>query len=44
MDYKKWLIEDLRDLERLRFSVAQMEGELETLDAEETAITYMSSD
>lgn len=38
MDYKKWLIEDLRDLERLRFSVAQMEGELETLDAEETAI------
>lgn len=38
MDYKKWLTEDLRDLERLRFSVTQMENELETLDAEETAI------
>lgn len=38
MDYKKWLTEDLRDLERLRFSVTQMESELETLDAEETAI------
>lgn len=38
MDYKKWLTEDLRDLERLRFSVTQMENELETLEAEETAI------
>lgn len=38
MNYKKWLIEDLRDLERLRFSLGQIEAELETLDAEETAI------
>lgn len=38
MNYKKWLIEDLQLLERHRFSIGQMKSELETLEAEFTAI------
>lgn len=38
MNYKKWLIEDLQLLERQRFSVEQMKSELETLEAEYSAI------
>lgn len=38
VNYKSWLIEDLRSLERLRFSVPQMETELDTLNAEKVAI------
>ena len=28
INYKSWLIDDLRALERLRFSIGQMESEL----------------
>ena len=38
MNYKSWLIEDLRGLDRLRFSIPQMETELETLESEYAAI------
>lgn len=38
MNYKKWLIEDLQLLERQRFSIEQMKSELETLEAEYSAI------
>jgi len=44
MNHKKWLIEDLRDLERLRFSIPQMEAELATLEAERTAIQATNYD
>lgn len=38
MNYKKWLIEDLQELERCRFSITQMQEELTTLSAEHAAI------
>jgi len=38
MNYKKWLIEDLQNLERNEFSLLQMRCELETLEAEYAAI------
>lgn len=38
MNYKKWLIEDLQNLERNEFSLLQMRSELETLEAEYAAI------
>ncbi len=44
MNYKKWLIEDLQALERHRFAVAQLKSELETLEAEFTAIKATSYD
>lgn len=38
MNYKKWLIEDLQNLERDRFAVSQISSELETIEAEYAAI------
>lgn len=38
MNYKSWLIDDLRSLERLRASIPSMETELETIEAEYAAI------
>lgn len=38
MNYKKWLIEDLQNLDRWRFSITQQQEELDTLEAEMTAI------
>ena len=38
MNYRKWLIEDLRDLERLRFACSQLRAELATCEAEIAAI------
>lgn len=38
MNYKKWLIEDLQNLERWRFSILQQTEELTTIEAEMTAI------
>lgn len=38
MNYRKWLIEDLRDLETLRFACGQLRSELETCRAEIAAI------
>lgn len=44
MNYKSWLIEDLRGLDRLRFSIPQMETELETLESEYAAIRATNFD
>lgn len=38
MNYRKWLMEDLQNLERYKFSVLQMQSELETLEATMTSI------
>ena len=38
MNYKKWLIEDLQQLDRCRFAIVQMTEELRTLEAEYSAI------
>lgn len=38
MNYRKWLMEDLQNLERYKFSVLQMQSELETLEAAMTSI------
>lgn len=38
MNYRKWLMEDLQNLERYKFSVLQMQSELETLQATMTSI------
>lgn len=38
MNYKKWLIEDLQDLETLRFACESMRKELDSIDAEISAI------
>ena len=38
MNYRKWLIEDLRDLETLRFACGQLREELETCRREIAAI------
>lgn len=42
--YKDWLIEDLKALERYRASIDQMREELQTLEAEFTAIKATSYD
>ena len=44
MNYKKWLTDDLRELERLRFAIKQMESELKTLTAETSAIKATNYD
>ncbi len=44
MNYRKWLLEDLENLERRRFSITQMESELETIDAEYAAIKATNYD
>ena len=38
MNYRKWLTEDLQNLERLRFAILQQTEELATIEAEMTAI------
>ena len=38
MNYKRWLIEDLSELERLRFACGQLRTELETVRTEIEAI------
>lgn len=44
MNYRKWLIEDLQNLERHRYSIHQMEKELEAIEAEYTAIKATNYD
>lgn len=44
MNYKKWLIEDLQQLDRCRFSIVQMTEELQTLEAEFSAIKATNYD
>lgn len=44
MNYKKWIIEDLQNLERNEFAIVQIKSELETLEAEFTAIKATSYD
>lgn len=44
MNYRNWLVDDLKDLNRLRFSIPQMKNELMTLDAEFTAIKATNYD
>lgn len=44
LNYKQWMQDDLRDLERLRFSIGQMESELKTIAAETAAIRATSYD
>lgn len=44
MNYKKWLIEDLLTLERQRFAISQLREELETVEAEYTAIKATNYD
>lgn len=38
MNYRKWIIEDLQNLERNEFAIVQLQSELNTLEAEFTAI------
>ena len=44
MNYKKWLIEDLQNLERHKFAVIQLKEELETAEAEYAAIKATNYD
>lgn len=44
MNYRKWLIEDLQNLERQKFSITQMQEELETVNAEYAAIKATNYD
>lgn len=44
MNYKKWLIEDLQNLERQKFAITQLQEELETVEAEYTAIKATNYD
>ena len=44
MNYKKWLIEDLQNLERYRFAISQLSSELDTLEAEYAAIKATNYD
>lgn len=44
MNYKKWLIEDLQNLERQRFAITQLREELETVEAEYAAIKATNYD
>lgn len=38
MNYKKWLIDDLKNLRRDKFAVVQLTSELETIEAEYASI------
>ena len=42
--YKKWLIDDLQGLDRMRFAITQMQQELETIEAEYAAIKATNYD
>ena len=44
MNYRKWLIEDLQNLDRCKFSITQMTEELQTLEAEFAAIKATNYD
>ena len=44
MNYKKWLVEDLQNLERQRFAITQLKEELETVVAEYDAIKATNYD
>lgn len=44
MNYKKWLIEDLQNLERQKFAISQLQEELETVEAEYAAIKATNYD
>ena len=44
MNYKKWLIEDLQNLERDRFAISHLAEELETIKAEYAAIKATNYD
>lgn len=44
MNYKKWLIEDLQNLERMKFAITQLQEELYTVEAEYTAIKATNYD
>lgn len=44
MNYKKWLIEDLQNLDRQRFAITHLKEELEQLNAELTAIKATNFD
>lgn len=44
MNYKKWLVEDLQNLERQRFAITQLQEELETVVAEYAAIKATNYD
>lgn len=44
MNYKKWLIEDLQNLERQKFAITQLQEELETVKAEYAAIKATNYD
>ena len=44
MNYKKWLIEDLQNLERQKFAIIQLQEELCTVEAEYAAIKATSYD
>lgn len=44
MNYRKWLIEDLQNLNRQRFAIGQLESELETVEAEFSAIKASNYD
>lgn len=44
MNYRKWLIEELQNLERERFAIGQLTEELETVSSEMAAIKATSYD
>lgn len=44
MNYKKWLIEDLQNLSRMKFAITQLQEELDTAEAEYTAIKATNYD
>lgn len=44
MNYKKWLIEDLQNLERQRFAINHLKEEIEQLNAEYAAIKATNFD
>lgn len=44
MNYRQWMIEDLKNLDKCRFAIKQMERELEENNAERTAIKATNYD
>lgn len=44
MNYRNWLIDDLKGLDKCRFSIKQMERELEEIKAEQIAIKATNYD
>ena len=44
MNYRKWLVEDLQNLERNRFAISHLQEELETLEAEYASIKATNFD